>query len=57
MPKLSSTDESNSDFSPFPLVCIVQSGASLHMKDLDGCTPLALLSEDRKHFKSDPSEP
>ena len=35
----------------------LQSGASLHMKDYDGCTPLALLSEDRKYFKSDPSEP
>jgi len=33
---------------------LIKSGASLHMKDYDGCTPLALLSEDRKHFKSDP---
>jgi len=29
----------------------------LHMKDYNGCTPLALLSEERKYFKSDPSEP
>ena len=28
----------------------------MYVKDFDGYTPLALLSEDRRHFKSEPSE-
>ena len=28
----------------------------MYVKDFDGCTPLALLSEDRRHFKLEPSE-